>query len=526
MPIISKKTSAIFFISFAFLFLGALESKAVTFNPDFIISDEEMTDVSSMSLADIELFLRSKGGYIASNYFTNRDGELKSAAKIIYEAANNYDCEGVVLSDNPTRKEREEKCNFAPINPKLLLVLLQKEQSLIEETSPTQKQLDWATGYGVCDDCSMNNPAIQRWRGFGKQINSASLQFSDYLNTPHHYSYRAGNTYTISNTGRPASSVTIQNNATAGLYNYTPHVYNGNYNFFKLWTKYFTRSYPNNSLLQVKGESGVWLIKDGKKRPFLSRGALTTRYDLPKVIPVNKSDLDAYITGDPIKFAQYSVLRSPKGTIFLLVDDTRRGFSSQEAFRKIGINPEEVINASWDDINVYKEGSPITEDSTYPTGALLQDKTSGGIYYVLEGTKAPLWDRVLLETKFRRKSIFPVDSAKLAEYKTVEPAIFSDGEILTAHDSSAVYVIDNKKRRAVISADAFLKLGYKWENVISVPSNIINLYDLGEPLGKVYEEQEIEVIDPMASTTVDMLIVSGTDADTVLEDEINNVLNP
>ena len=33
-------------------------------------------------------------------------------------------------------------------------------------------------------------------------------------------------------------------------------------------------------------------------------------------------------------------------------------------------------------------------------GALLQDKSTGGVFYVYEGTKAPLWDAVLLKTKF------------------------------------------------------------------------------------------------------------------------------
>lgn len=525
---LNKLSLIIILVAISIVF-HAKNASAITFNPNLIISDEEMRDVNSMSLADIELFLRSKGGYISRNYFTDRDGKLKSAAQIIYEAANNYDCEGIELSDNPSRTEREKKCVFAPINPKLLLVLLQKEQSLIEEANPTQKQLDWATGYGVCDNCSMNNPAIQRWRGFGKQINSASLQFSDYLNSPRYYSYKAGNTYIIPNTGRAPSTVTIQNNATAGLYNYTPHVYDGNFNFFKLWTKYFARLYPNNSLLQAKGESGVWLIEDGNKRPFLSRSALTSRYDLSKIIQVDKSDLDKYPTGAPIKFAQYSILRSPRGTIFLLVDDTRRGFTSQEAFRKIGFNPEEIIDASWKDINAYTEGEPITEESSYPTGALLQDKVTGGVYYVSEGTKAPLLDKILLKTRFKRKSIFPVDPKKLASYKTVGPAKFLDGEILTADNSPAVYVIDHMKKRAVLSADAFLDLGYKWENVISVPSKILNLYEDGAPLGKPYEEQEIEVIDPMASTTIDSSIATGsekTDDSDELKEEINDMLNP
>jgi len=39
------------------------------------------------------------------------------------------------------------------------------EQSLIEEESPTQRQLDWATGYG-CPDGGSCNP---RWQGFGNK---------------------------------------------------------------------------------------------------------------------------------------------------------------------------------------------------------------------------------------------------------------------------------------------------------------------------------------------------------------------
>ncbi|MCD4761893.1 hypothetical protein K8R32_02940 [bacterium] len=216
------------------------------------------------------------------------------------------------------------------------------------------------------------------------------------------------------------------------------------------------------------GEPGVWLIKNSQKRPFLTKGALTTRYDLNKVVQVNKSELNRYPTGPAIKFPQYSLLRSPRGTIFLLVDDKRRGFASSEAFRKIGFNPEEVINASWPDINAYEEGVPITATSSYPTGALLQDNKTGGIYYVSEGTKAPLWDSILLKTKFRRNSITPVAPEKLASYKTVEPAIFNDGELLKTQGQPAVYVIDNKRKRPVVSGKIFEQLGYKWENIIEV----------------------------------------------------------
>ena len=224
---------------------------------------------------------------------------------------------------------------------------------------------------------------------------------------------------------------------------------------------------------------------------------------------------------------QYSLIRSPRGTIFLLVDDKRRGLASAEAFRKIGYNPEEIMDASWADINAYKEGVPITATSSYPTGALLQDKVSGGIYYVTEGTKAPLWDAVLLKTKFKWKSITPESPEKLASYKTVEPAIFNDGELLKSNISPAVYIIDNKKRRPIISGKVFEDLGYSWDNVIAVPDKILNLYEKGEQIKEIFNEEILDIDNAtstksiLASSTPD--IASTTDN---LKDEINSVLNP
>ncbi|MFH1583078.1 MAG: hypothetical protein ABIB72_02030, partial [Candidatus Falkowbacteria bacterium] len=305
-------------------------ARAEGFDPNNIISDLEIMDHTSMDLADIQKFLKNKGSYLASYSAPDSFGVIRKASEIIYNAAvKNYDCDGAILSDNPTEQEKILKCRKITINPKFLLVLLQKEQSLIEEASPSERNLDWATGYGCPDSGGCNS----RWQGFGKQVNSAALQFRDYMDNPQLYTYKIGNTYTVKNTNQPDAIITPANQATAALYNYTPHVYNGNFNFYKIWQRYFTKVYPNGSLLQVDGEVGVWLLQNGLKRPFLSKAALISRFDINKIIKINKSDLDKYETGAPIKFAQYSLIRSPRGTIFLLADDKKRGFTSMEAFR-------------------------------------------------------------------------------------------------------------------------------------------------------------------------------------------------
>jgi hypothetical protein len=199
------------------------------FNPNKILADGEMLNYDAMNLTDIQNFLQNKNSFLANYVTTDANGDTKSAAQIIYDAThNNYDCDGVTLSASPTSAEKSAKCqHITTVNPKVILVLLQKEESLIEDNNPSQTHLDWAAGYG-CPDGWVCNPY---YKGFGKQVNSAALQFLAYMTNPGHYTYRAGQTYTISNTLNPyctsanqTMSVTPANQETAALYNYTPHV--------------------------------------------------------------------------------------------------------------------------------------------------------------------------------------------------------------------------------------------------------------------------------------------------------------
>lgn len=466
-----------------FILCAPKQAGAQAFDPNNIISDFEILDYSSMDLASIQEFLERKGSYLARYSCPDHEGVIRKASEIIYNAAvKNYDCDGAILGDSPTEQEKTLKCKKIAVNPKFLLALLQKEQSLIEESSPSQSNLDWAAGYG-CPDSGGCNP---RWQGFGKQINSAALQFSDYMNNPQYYTYKAGQVYTFTNPygtiSKEPTIVAPANQATAALYNYTPHVYNGNFNFYKIWQRWFTKIYPDGSLLRAGGEPGVWLLQNGLKRPFISMAALATRFDPSKIIEIGKSDLDKYEKGAPIKFPQYSLIKSPRGTIFLLVDDKKRGFVSMKAFKKMGFNPSEVVNANWEDINSYADGAVITATSTYPTGALLQDKKTGGVYYVIEGIKYPLIDKIFLTAKFKNKKIIKASPEELNQYQTAKPYLFGDGELLKTKDSPYAYVISGGKKLLIASDKVFSDLGYKTENIIVVPSKVLYLYDAGAPI--------------------------------------------
>lgn len=481
------------------------------FNPNNIISDYEMLDISSLNVNEIQSFLQSQGSFLANYQTDNGYGTIKSAAEIIYDAsANNYDCPRGISSE----EERILKCTrVTTINPKVLLTTLQKEQSLIQNANPSEKALNEALGYG----CPTGQTCNPYWKGFGKQVNSAALQFADYMKNPQNYNFKVGHTYIakdkysmLKSIDRAISdgtynsivkspefiNVTIENQATAALYIYTPHVYNGNYNFDKLHKKYFgstgnnntptpqpnvlPKIYPDASVLKLKDDPGIWLIENGFKRPFANYGAFISRFSERQVIITSPDILDAYPKGEPIKFPDYSLVQTPDKKIYLLVGKEKRPFDSLEIFKRIGFKEEEIEPASYSELYGYQTGQAITASSTYVTGALLQDIKTGGVYYVENGTKAPLLDKVFLETKYKGQDIMKVSSEILNKYLKVDPILFPDGSLLKSSASAAVYLISDGAKRAFASGDIFTKLGYRFDNVINVSPQLLYQYTQGE----------------------------------------------
>lgn len=481
-------TISLIFLGLPLLFLNnSADAQEVdpNFNPNNIISDADLLNYSSMSLPDIQNFLQSKGSYLANYYTPNAHGTTKTAAEIIYDAAqNNFNCEGANLSENPTEAEKQLKCQkITTVNPKFLLILLQKEASLIENPNPTQARLDWATGYGCPDNWACN----PYYKGFGKQVNSAALQFLAYIQEQSRYTYQAGKTYTFTNPygtiSKEPMTVTPANKATAALYNYTPHVYNGNYNVYKLWNRYFPKSssrYPDGSLLSAADEPGVWLIENGQKRPFLNYSSFISRFQPSQIIKVDPSELDNYDLGPSLKFSNYSLVQTPDKKIYLLVGREKRPFENLATFKKIGFNSSEIEMATDADLASYQIGKIITATSTYVTGALLQDTKSGGIFYVENGTKAPLLDKILLTTKFKNKKITKASPTTLETYTKVAPVLLDDGTLVKTTNFPTVYLISNGQKRPFADEAAFNKLGYNSQNIITVSSQFLYNYSLGE----------------------------------------------
>lgn len=435
----------------------ALAQTQPEFDQNYVLADIDLTDHESLTLEQIQSFLESKGSGLAT--YVEPITSLK-AAQIIYRSAQDFQ-----------------------ISPKFLLALVQKEQSLVENSNPSQYNFDWATGYAVCDGCDISDPLIQKFKGFYNQVYNAAKRIRvDYLSSLE----KTGRTISGFGPGVPkqVDGVTVvpANKATAIVYTYTPHL-KGNKLLWTVWNRYFTRAYPDGTLLNVDGEKEVWLIEAGQRRKFAGRTIFLSRYtDFNKVITINRTELLKYAEGRPIKLANYSFVRVPKGTVYLVVDDSVRGFASREALRKVGVNPEEIQNVKVDDLLDYGEGPAITTKSIFPLGSLIQDRTTGGVFWVQDGVKHPIWSREILKSNFGTRKITKAKAGQLDQYPSSTPVMFREGELVRGKTDATVYLISNKLRRPFASDDALKELGFDPKLVLTTSDEALAIHGLGEPI--------------------------------------------
>lgn len=235
------------------------------FDPGHIISDEIFFDSSTMTEAQIQAFFTQRLGSCESgkkcllNFTQNTTSETADSRCAVYKGAKNETAARIV-------KKVSKACG---INPRVLIVMLQKEQGLVTSRAPGSWAWQAAMGYGCPDTAACDT----RYYGFFNQVYMAAWQMKNYTVNPSYFRYRAGATAAIQwhpNTSCGTSQVRIRNKATAALYNYTPYRPNqaalnagygsgnscssyGNRNFFNYYTDWFgTTQYSTSGAIGVK----------------------------------------------------------------------------------------------------------------------------------------------------------------------------------------------------------------------------------------------------------------------------------
>ncbi len=259
---------------------GALSGSQ--FKPGRIIDDAVFYNGNAMSITQIQNFLNSKAPTCDTNG-TKMYNSTQTRAQ--WAAANSkplppYICLKSYKQDTPAKTGESGLCTnitaktgrtsaqiiddvarACSVNQKVLLILLQKEQSLVTDDWPWPVQYRSATGYG-CPDTA---PCDSEYYGYFNQVYNAARQYKRYRADPTYFNHRSGRTNYVRynpNSSCGGTNVYIETQATAGLYNYTPYQPNasalenlygtgnscsayGNRNFWRMYHDWFGSTYAN-----------------------------------------------------------------------------------------------------------------------------------------------------------------------------------------------------------------------------------------------------------------------------------------
>lgn len=224
------------FASAGFMYFSNIKTVSAH-DPNNLISNGEFIAWQTWDADGIQSFLNTKGG---TRLRTFREGGL-TAAQIIANAARMYG-----------------------INPVVILSTIQKEESLVESNTNFDYRVRWAMGYGVCDGCDSNDPALQHYAGFTNQVYSGTwqLKINYTVWAANGSDWNVGKTMMID-----GQAVRFSNHATSALYRYTPHL-SGNESFVRVYSSYKTYVPPATYNSRLITKVGPTYLRPGQRATY------------------------------------------------------------------------------------------------------------------------------------------------------------------------------------------------------------------------------------------------------------------
>jgi len=392
------------------------------FDPGLIIGDSVFYDFGTMAGPEIQQFLDQQvpkcrlapatnvGDFTCLRYYRTDIPAMPAA---------DGRCAAIDAQSNVLASEMiaiiARACN---INPRVILVTLQKEQGLVTSTNPfwpdstgkqsTTKPADYRYQIAMGFACPDTGPCTTF--GFFYQVYKAASQFHWYGNPGGSFTYlKVGRTVNInyqvaSVSGCGQRSFTLKSQATAALYYYTPYTPNqaaldnlyglgdrcsayGNRNFWRYYWDWFGSPIGGGFLLK-SDTSDTYLIVPNSAGGFnkyrVSDPALVKAVaPLGPVGKVSQDYLDSFTDAGSLS----RIVKSATGNYYFVDNGTRYAFSSCTQAAVFGLSCSDAVQLTSYQLNALALGSPMS--------ALVPDvsgQTSGPTYWITGGVKHEILD--------------------------------------------------------------------------------------------------------------------------------------
>jgi len=462
--------------------ISALAQVDPNFNPNKLIEDAVFSDTQTFGGPEgIQKFLESRNSILANTnpaflaMLKEPDaillkqgledpgaslGRLRTAAELIWDAARQ-----------------------SGLNPQVILVTLQKEQGLITNhqntaTDKLQRVLDKAMGFDCPDSGGCGNvfPGFY-YQIFGNYDSEGNRYLGAAKSLMKSFSYpqgrgplfngrpaQVGETLMIENTtgaytDQPSQSVQLLNQATAALYRYTPHVFNGNYNFWRYFQEWFR--YPNGTIIKLASGVDSYIIQNGTKQlvpPFV---AIARALNTASPTIASPTEFETYPTG--------KVFGPADGTIVRVIGENKQyAFiknikypASDFVIGQRGLDASKALSISAQESALFEQG-PVLPPSE---GTILKGQSDPSVYLV-ENSRLKLFSGFTFsQRKLAFSKITVIPDSEVATYEKQGFVAPLDNTLVKASDSGTVFLMQNGLKHP-LSAELFKNRGLSFKNVV------------------------------------------------------------
>jgi hypothetical protein len=455
------------------------------FRPGNLISDTNFSDSSTMTAAEIQTFLQSKVPVCRAGYVCLKDWT---------DSSRSVPADAMCRAYSGVTGERASQIIFkvaqaCSVNPRVLLVMLQKEQGLVTHTWPSDWRYTIAMGQGCPDTAACDT----RYYGFFNQVYGAAWQLKRYANPPgtnaYFTWYAPGKTWSVRyhpNAACGSSPVFIENQATANLYYYTPYQPNaaalsagygegdgcsayGNRNFFNYFTDWFgSPTAEAATLVKTSSAATVWIATQGSRWALSDYGEYA---DLSQVFGAARTVSEQYLNSLADRGAGSAVIRdSQSGSMALVQSGMRWGLSSCAAVAIWGGSCANPINVPGSFYRRIAEGPLVSSFARLPSSPLWALFDPAGTL-VLQG------DPSALRMNAGVLPDAPKLSVRAAASLQLPAAVYAPGELLRTADDATVMMTDGFGGLVPLSSFAVAKdLGLRTDAVRWVDKSTIAAY--------------------------------------------------
>lgn len=453
------------------------------FNPSILIADATFSDTQTFGGPEgIQRFLLSKQSILANTspdflakLHEPSDASLKQALSDPGFAMGRFRTAAELIWD---------ASRVSGLNPQVILVTLQKEQGLISNSidpNRVQRALDHAMGFGCPDATGCGN----LFPGFYYQLfGNVDIEGNRYLGatkslmksfaTPNGRGpdiggvpSKVGDTILIENTVGDYTGilkqqvVTLGNRASAALYRYTPHVFNGNYNFWKFFKSWF--KYANGTLLTSSQDGTAFIIQNGLRQRLPLFVATARGLNLASAVAASPIELEDYPLG-PTYGPTDNTIVTINGASFVFLDSIMHPASNFVLTqRKLDVTKTLSILSS--EASLFTQGSQLTPAE----GTVLRGQGASDVYLVKDGL-LKLFSPLTLRQYKITKQVQLIPDAEINSYPKQGYVVPLEGTLVRAPSNADAYLV-SEGRRLPLTAKIFKNLRFNQKDVIRLSTD-------------------------------------------------------